>query len=180
MVTRRGDVRHMGNPDRGAGVTDVRCVTRSCAAPYVPDFPPHPKLRPEPADVKPTTPSRTSTRFRAMSLALAVIAVLAAGVLPVCGGMCCPVSGTVTNIHAQMPCCAGATSFARGDSLRLPPASFAGLSSPPQMWVPVAVVERSGASLQSPPRVQATLTTASAARHEPHPPLFLLNAQFLI
>lgn len=125
--------------------------------------------------------SRMSLRrsIRACFLALAVIAVLTAGVLPSCGGICCPVAPDVAMVHAQMPCCAGA-SFAQRDALRSHPATFAGYSSPsPQTWVPPAVVVQAGTSVV-PPRVQATLATASRAHHEPSSPLFLLNAQFLI
>ena len=46
-------------------------------------------------------------------------------------------------------------------------------------FVPVAVVATTGSS-PVPTRVQTTLTNASPAHHESSPPLFLLNAQFLI
>lgn len=120
-----------------------------------------------------------SRKIRACFLALAVIAVLTAGVLPTCGGICCPVAPDAVTLNAQMPCCAPGASFAPSDALRLQPAAFAGYSSLPQTWVPVAVVAQPG-TVSLPPRVQATLTTASRAHREPSSPLFLLNAQFLI
>ena len=125
--------------------------------------------------------SRTSMRrsLRACFLALAVIAVLTAGVLPSCGGICCPVATDVAAVHAQMPCCASGAQIAQRDALRAQPATFTGYSSSPQTWAPVAVVVQPGASVV-PPRVQATLATASRAHLEPSSPLFLLNAQFLI
>jgi len=82
-------------------------------------------------------------------------------------------------MHAQMPCCAQ-TSFAPREAVSLQPAVFAGLFPPPQTLVPVVVVAQYGTADLHPSRVQATLTTASPALHEPTPPLFLLNAQFLI
>ena len=123
--------------------------------------------------------SRTSMRrsLRACFLALAVIAVLTAGVLPPCGAICCPVATDIAAVHAQMPCCAGR--IAQGDASRVQPATFSGYSSSPQTWAPVAVVVQPGASVV-PPRVQATLATASRAHLEPSSPIFLLNAQFLI
>lgn len=159
---------------------DVRFVTGPREPSHRDPGRPKTTLRPEPADVKASPSSRMPRRIlQGCCLALAVITVLASGVLPACGGMCCPVAEDEAAVHAQMPCCAEPT-FSPSDALRLLPATFAGLSSSPQTWVPVAVVERPGTFEVSPPRVQATLTIASRAHHEPTPPLFLLNAQFLI
>jgi hypothetical protein len=121
----------------------------------------------------------TSQRLRASFLALAAITVLAAGVLPTCAdGICCPLADAPT-VHTQMPCCVD-PSIAPRDAVRLQPATSAGSTLSPPTWASGAVVEQPGATQVSPPRVQATLATVSLAHHEPSPPLFLLNAQFLI
>ncbi|HUP61937.1 MAG TPA: hypothetical protein VNA69_16135 [Thermoanaerobaculia bacterium] len=124
---------------------------------------------------------RSQQTVKGLHITLIIATVLAAGVLPACvPGVCCAVLPDASTIHAQMPCCAMTNSFAPRDAMRLQPATFAGSTSPlPQMWAPVAVVARPGAPVV-PPRVQTTLDTALEARHEPSPPLFLLNAQFLI
>ena len=120
----------------------------------------------------------TSRRLRASFLALAVIAVVAAGVLPTCAdSLCCSKSPARQTVHSQMPCCE--PTIAPRDA-RLQPVTAAGSLLLPQTWAPVAVVELHGASDFLSPRVQATLATASSAHSEPDPPLFLLNAQFLI
>lgn len=119
----------------------------------------------------------TSRRLRASFLALAVIAVFAAGVLPTCAdSLCCSRAGEQT-VQAEMPCCEP-TIAPREFSLQ--PVTPAGSALLPQTWAPVAVVEPPGASPSIPPRVQATLATVSQAHLEPPPSLFLLNAQFLI
>jgi hypothetical protein len=84
-------------------------------------------------------------------------------------------------VRSQMPCCDAETSIAPRDTVvSLQPTTFAGFSSPqPQMWAPVALVVRTGAAVL-PSRVLATLATVSSAHPEPFPPIFLLNAQFLI
>jgi len=118
-----------------------------------------------------------SRRHRASFLALAVIAVVAAGVLPAClDSGCCPLTGERT-VQSQMPCCEP-TIAPRDLSLR--PVTSAGSVLLPQTWAPVAVVEPPGASPSIPPRVQATLATASRAHQQPPPTLFLLNAQLLL
>ena len=120
-------------------------------------------------------------RTHALILAIAATTALAAGALPACvAGLCCPVADA-PSIHAQMPCCESETSIAPRDAVRLLPASSsAGFATPTsQTWAAVAVVERSGAT-DFPSRVAATLATDTAAHHEHSPPLFLLNAQFLI
>lgn len=139
-------------------------------------------MQPEPASVKLSkTIRRTSRRLGALHLALASMFVLLVfGVLPSCeGGLCCPLMPDAPAVHSQMPCCGVESSFAPRDAVGLRPASFAGLSTSPQTWVPVALVERPGAEM-FPSRVQATLATVSRARHEPSSPIFLSNAQLLI
>lgn len=123
----------------------------------------------------------TSNRIRAFVLALAVVPALVAGALPMCApGLCCPVAPDAPAVHSQMPCCSVEPSFVPRDAIRLQPATSAGPFLSPPTWAPVAVVAGPGADGFLPPRVQATLTTVSTAHHEPPPPLFLLNAQFLI
>lgn len=127
--------------------------------------------------------SSTFRYVRATTLTVLMLAVvLSAGVLPACiPGVCCPVvSSAASAIHAQMPCCAVPSSIAPRDLSRVQPATLAGSTSlMPQTWAPVAVVVRPGAQA-IPSRVQATLVTVTDAHHEHSPPLFLLNAQFLI
>jgi len=123
------------------------------------------------------TPHRT---VRGICLALAIALTLAAGALPACGGMCCPLQPEAPTLHAEMPCCATQPAFAPQDAVRLQPAMVAGLRSIPQGWAPDVLVERSFTTVTSSPRVQTTLDTASLTLREPAPPLFLLNSQFLI
>lgn len=124
---------------------------------------------------------RTSRRLKAICLTLATITVLAAGVLPACvNGLCCPVTPDAPAVHSQMPCCTGQTSIAPGEITRVRPATYAGFNLQPQTWAAAAVVAGAGASELSPARVPATLATGLFALREPSPPLFLLNAQFLI
>src|SRR6185436_7836102 len=165
-VPRFGKVIHI----TGAGVTSHRAWNRKNV-----DF------ASEPATVKSNHLRHTLRRIGAPHLALAAIAVFAAGVLPACvPGMCCPVSPSVPTVHAQMPCCAPSDTFVPKDDTRQQPASFAGSTSLlPQKWAPVAVVTRLGAGF-APARVQTTHDTVIQAHPEPSPPLFLLNAQFLI
>ena len=121
----------------------------------------------------------TPRALRGAYLTLALLTVLT-GVLPSCAdAFCCPIAGEPT-VQTQMPCCSQ-PSLAPRDALRSLPATSAGSIPSPQVWAPAAVVESSGApGFAPPPRVQATLTTASVAPSEPRPPIFLLNAQFLI
>jgi hypothetical protein len=126
-----------------------------------------------------STPRRHAPRAKVAILALVAITVLVAAVLPAClDGGCCSNAGEMT-VHMQMPCCSEST-LAPRDAVRPLPATSTGSVPSPQMWAPVAVVDLPGASGFLPPRVQATLPIASTAHHEPSPPLFLLNAQFLI
>ena len=112
---------------------------------------------------------------------LVAIAVFAAGVLPACvPALCCPVSPAMPSVHAEMPCCAPSTTFVPRDDTRQQPATVAGATSLlPQKWAPVAAVAQRSAQFSS-PRVQTARDTVLLAHPEPSPPLFLLNAQFLI
>jgi hypothetical protein len=116
-------------------------------------------------------------RFRAIGLALATIVVLAAGILPACvPGMCCPVTDTPT-VHTQMPCCQGQDSIASSDLDEVRPATFAGHSFKPQTWAVAAVSTQTASPVA---HIAATRNRGRDAHHQPSPPLFLLNAQFLI
>lgn len=124
--------------------------------------------------------TRTSRLLRALVLGVVATSVLAVGALPTCaGGLCCPVATDVPAVHTQMPCCDG-PSYAPRQAARVQPATFAGLFESSNAPAPVDVVAQPAPFPSIPPRVQATLTTVSDAHHEPLPPLFLLNAQFLI
>ncbi|HYH09013.1 MAG TPA: hypothetical protein VEK11_18310 [Thermoanaerobaculia bacterium] len=111
--------------------------------------------------------------FRLASCALALIVVLASVILPTCGGICCPKTADAS-IHAQMPCCAGESSMASREASPAHPATFA-----PRATAPVAVVALP-CDVPPAPRIQRTELVADRTPHEPAPPLFLLNAQFLI
>ena len=117
-------------------------------------------------------------RLRALSLALAVTTLLAAGLLPACiPGLCCPINDAPT-VHAQMPCCQGESSIASREPLRVRPATFASNAPSPQSAAVLA--QHATAFTVAPARVPAKLAAGQTAQHEPSPPLFLLNAQFLI
>ncbi|HEV7241556.1 MAG TPA: hypothetical protein VGQ36_20155 [Thermoanaerobaculia bacterium] len=106
---------------------------------------------------------------------LVVIAVLVAGVFPPCSGDACCAISAEPSVHREMPCCAESSMVSRDpDPARVVPATSAG-SVPP-----VAVVESPDTSDSIQPRVHTTLVLASSTHHQPDPPLFLLNAQFLI
>jgi hypothetical protein len=124
--------------------------------------------------------NRTAQRIRtAIILAVTLATVLTAGILPTCGdGACCVLGPAQATVHAQMPCCASMTAPRDVPRPGVVTTSAGSLVSP-QTWAPVALVMRPYAS-GSPSRVQATLTTVPTAHPEPTPPIFLLNAQFLI
>jgi hypothetical protein len=116
-----------------------------------------------------------SGRMKAL-IVVAAILILGNGMVPVCGAMCCPLAPDVPLVHAQMPCCAPGASIGAGDVTRTQPATVAGSVSLPLAW---NVVARLGGN-DSPTLVAVARDTAAAATQEPSPPLFLLNAQFLI
>ena len=110
-------------------------------------------------------------RLGAWGLTLALIAVLAAAVIPTCAdSLCCALSGKTT-VQAQMPCCQPSISQRDFD---LKPArveekqSFRFVATPPPGQAGLPLLHHA-ADAAPPP--------------EPHPsspPLFLRNAQFLI
>ena len=110
---------------------------------------------------------------KATFVTLAVIAVLVAGILPACGDGACCSHAAEPSLHRGMACCAESSIVSR-DAVPVLQATSAGSVTP------VAVVELPDASDPVPPRVHTTHTIASSTHHQPAPPLFLLNEQFLI
>ncbi|HEX6086749.1 MAG TPA: hypothetical protein VF266_19615 [Thermoanaerobaculia bacterium] len=111
-----------------------------------------------------------SRRLAAWGLTLALMAVIAAAVIPSCDSLCCARDGG-TAVQAQMPCCE--PSISQGDF--------------PQQ--PLKVEDRQSClSVVALPEGQtglsvlhlATARQVRRAEARPTPPLFLLNAQFLI
>lgn len=109
---------------------------------------------------------------KSATVCLLAILVVATGVLPVCAVEGCCAKDGGTSIHAPMPCCDESTVTPR-EAVRILPPISAGLVAA----APVAVIEVPD---PVPARVPAAHASASAERFEPDPPLFLLNAQFLI
>ena len=111
-----------------------------------------------------------SRRLGAFGLTLALIAVIAAAVIPSCAdSLCCARDGD-TAMQAQMPCCE--PSISQRD-FELQPATSARSITLPPVCAPTAVIEPQLAEV-------VDVLPAPAAQHPPSPPLFLLNAQFLI
>jgi hypothetical protein len=102
-------------------------------------------------------------------LMLAAIVVLAAGILPACGSICCAGEAD-TVIHRPMPCCDAQPRLERPDALRMPQATS--VSIPAGVAAPLTAIET--------PASRALAIAPLPARHEPSPPLFLRNAQLLI
>jgi hypothetical protein len=120
--------------------------------------------------------SSSSRRLKAGILMLAAFAVFVAGAAPLCSSLCCPLAPPQASIHASMPCCAGETSMSRSDAMRVQqttaPAAPRVHATQPVTIIATATSTHAPALRREPPRL--------VARHEPSPPLFLLNAQFLI
>ncbi|HEY0371875.1 MAG TPA: hypothetical protein VGD79_07720 [Thermoanaerobaculia bacterium] len=114
---------------------------------------------------------------RFATFALALLTVLSASLLPVCAGaFCCPAVAELT-MEAAMPCCAE-TSVTPREDVRSLPATSPSAAPAPQTWTPMIAVALPRANAFVPVRIAHT--EDSPPRHEPSPPLFLLNAQFLI
>jgi hypothetical protein len=116
-------------------------------------------------------------RIRTGMLMLAAFALIAAGLAPLCGALCCPAAPAAISMHAAMPCCAGEASMARSEDMREQQSTTATARvdvSPPAVGV-VSVIARQANAPSGRHEV-----TRSAAQQQPSPPLFLLNAQFLI
>lgn len=110
--------------------------------------------------------------LKTAAVCLLAILVLAAGVLPVCTAEGCCAREAGTSVYAPMPCCDESTVTPR-EAVRILPAMSAGLAAA----APVAVIVVPDAV---PARVPVAHAGASSAHYEPDPPIFLLNAQFLI
>jgi hypothetical protein len=102
-------------------------------------------------------------------LMLAAIVVIAAGLLPACGSICCA-GDAETVIHRPMPCCETQPRLERSEAVRMPQATS--VSIPAHVAAPVTTVET--------PASRALALAPLPERHEPSPPLFLRNAQLLI
>lgn len=112
-----------------------------------------------------------SRRLGAWGLTLALIAVIAAAVIPTCADSLCCIPGGEARVKAQMACCE--PSISSGD-VRQQPMTFTAQAFLPQTDAPAATTfEPPVLRADSPPGI-------SAAHHQPSPPLFLRNAQFLI
>lgn len=104
----------------------------------------------------------------------AALTVLAAGLLPCAGVLCCKNEQAAT-VHAEMPCCV--PSMAQRDA-RTEPSTAAQPAPPRQTQVAVTIVTY----LPAPPAPNGShaRTFDGAAAPPPTSPLFLLNEQFLI
>ena len=99
---------------------------------------------------------------------LAAVIVLAAGIFPACGDICCA-DKAETVVHRPMPCCDEQPRVERSEAVRMPQATSVSVRS--IAAAPVATIT---------PASRALSLTPLAERHETSPPLFLRNAQFLI
>jgi hypothetical protein len=111
--------------------------------------------------------------LRVAQCALALMVVLASVTMPACGGICCPQAPEAA-VHARMPCCTAESSMATRDASPAQPATFA------RNATFMAVIVRPATFAASPTPVQPARRIEREKPHEPTPPLFLLNAQFLI
>jgi hypothetical protein len=75
-----------------------------------------------------------------------------------------------------MPCCAGEDSMSRSDAMRVEHSTAAAA----RLHVPPPAVALATAVAQPAAPALGREATRVLTRHEPSPPLFLLNAQFLI
>ena len=112
-----------------------------------------------------------SRRLGAGGLTLALIAVIAAAVIPSCEGSLCCVRDGETAVQAQMPCCE--PSISRTD-FELQPLRV----EDRQSSLSVVVLPEGQTGLSVLHHASAPRERRTEAR--PAPPLFLLNAQFLI
>lgn len=112
-----------------------------------------------------------SRRLGAWGLTLALVAVLAAAVIPTCAGsLCCMLAGEKT-VTAAMPCCE--PSMSAGDTPPQP------LKVEDRQFCP-SLPSAESAQTASPVLHLAALPPPEDSQLEPSPPLFLLNAQFRI
>jgi hypothetical protein len=123
-----------------------------------------------PGMIRRNLPVALSVSRRSVCLALAAMAVFVAAILPACGVACCALEQEAS-MHAEMPCCES-PSLAPTDS-NLPAVKAA---VPLQVLAPI--VAESSAPVA--PHVHVRVSEPLHAHAELSPPLFLLNAQFLI
>jgi len=118
-------------------------------------------------------PNRTQHR-RAFIVALAVTAVLLAGVLPACAIGCCTSKNQSpqASIHRDMPCCNHDSSIAPRIDSQVQQATFAGPLVPPSTVVAHLVTRSTPAT--------TTLLTSPTSAAGGSPPLFLRTHQILI
>jgi hypothetical protein len=110
-------------------------------------------------------------RRRAVCLVLAALAMFVASVLPACGTACCAAEAEAS-MHATMPCC-------ETPSVRPSDSTTQAVKQPVSVQIAAAplVVDRVAVVMQpAPPSRRETEDTLP----DTAPPLFLLNAQFLI
>ena len=106
---------------------------------------------------------------------LVAFAAIAAGAVPLCTSLCCPPAPAEAAFHAAMPCCAGEDSMSPSEAMDVqhsPPATAR--VHAPQPTAIAATVAAPGAP------ALGRDSTRVLTRHDSSPPLFLLNAQFLI
>ena len=112
--------------------------------------------------------------LKSAAVTLLAIVVLAGGLVPACmGGGCC-VKELEASVHNEMPCCKESAIAPSSAPARAVPAP-----APTHIAAPVATIALPGAIEIAPQRI-AVAAHDAAEHREPSPPLFLLNAQFLI
>ena len=112
-----------------------------------------------------------SRRLGAWGLTLALIAVIAAAVIPTCADSLCCARDSETAVQAQMPCCEPSISQR---NLDLQPLKV----EDRQSCLSVAELPEGQTGLSV--LHHAATPRGRRAEARPAPPLFLLNAQFLI
>ena len=113
-------------------------------------------------------------RVRAAILVLTALMVLGAGLVPSCADLCCRTEASGA-VRAEMPCCE--PSMAQRDA-RVQPMTVA--SAPVSHAKQLAVEAIAAIDTVVAPAHLHAVTFAAAPAPPQTPPLFLLNAQFLI
>ena len=119
-----------------------------------------------------TQSARTPRRNRAPLILLVAIAVLAAGVLPVCASNCCARPSAIASLHANMPCCTGSSIAPRDYVRSIQPTTLAGPLHPSLTSVVAHVV--------TPASPATTVLSADVPVFESSPPIYLTITQLLI
>lgn len=116
-----------------------------------------------------------SRRVGAFGLTVALLAVLAAAVIPTCAdSLCCALTGEKT-VAPEMPCCEPSISSRNFD---MQPAKVEARQASPDAALHAAVPP-AALKAAAPSRLRLVRVVPSAGA-PPSPPLFLRNAQFLI